>query len=44
MSLTCITGGRLCDGCMACYDDPHYGKVYSLEEDYSDREEEYIDE
>lgn len=43
MSLTCITGGRLCDGCMACYDDPHYGSLFKDEDDYSEYEEEYID-
>ena len=42
MSLSCITGGRLCDGCMACYDDPDYGMPYDEEE--QEYEEEYINE
>ena len=41
MSLSCITGGRLCDGCMACYDDPHYCMQHEEEQEC---EEEYINE
>lgn len=44
MSLTCITGGKLCTGCMDCYDDLHYGRCYNDEDIYSDYEEETLNE
>lgn len=33
MSLSCVNGARLCDGCMRCYDDPNYGRIYAPEDD-----------
>ena len=43
----CKHGGKMCDGCMACYDDKDYDQFeddveeeYEIEEDEEEEEEE----
>ena len=37
----CKHGGKMCDGCMSCYDEKPFDKDYDLDEyDYDDEDEE----
>ena len=46
MSLSCVTGGKLCTGCMTCQEDPRYWDPdYRYDDDsyYFEDKEDYID-